>query len=142
MTTLVNGTVDSVTMGAGTDGTDLERRRTRQRAVQQRSADFELIHSGAHACLRFSIALSGLSAAKLGLDVTSNNIANANTVGFKNSQAEFADVYASGAVNLNTSTGGEGVRVVTAAQQFTQGNIITDVHARWTWRSTATASSR
>jgi flagellar hook protein FlgE len=73
----------------------------------------------------FSIALSGLSAASSALDVTSNNIANANTTGFKNSQAEFADVYASGAVNLNTSTGGEGVRVVTAAQQFTQGDIST-----------------
>jgi flagellar hook protein FlgE len=34
-------------------------------------------------------------------------------------------VYASGAVNLNTSTAGEGVRLVTAAQQFTQGNITT-----------------
>jgi flagellar hook protein FlgE len=73
----------------------------------------------------FSIALSGLSAASSALDVTSNNIANANTTGFKNSQAEFADVYASGAVALNTSTGGEGVRVVTAAQQFTQGDIST-----------------
>ena len=74
----------------------------------------------------FSIALSGLSAANTALDVTSNNIANANTVGFKNSQAEFADVYASGAVNLDSSTGGEGVRVVSAAQQFSQGTSITE----------------
>jgi flagellar hook protein FlgE len=74
----------------------------------------------------FSIALSGLSAANTALDVTSNNIANANTVGFKNSQAEFADVYASGAVNLDSSTGGEGVRVVAAAQQFSQGTSITE----------------
>ena len=74
----------------------------------------------------FSIALSGLSAASTSLDITSNNIANANTIGFKNSQGEFADVYASGAVNLNTSTGGEGVRVVTAAQQFSQGTSITE----------------
>ena len=42
----------------------------------------------------FSIALSGLTAANSALDITSNNIANANTIGFKNSQAEFADVYA------------------------------------------------
>jgi flagellar hook protein FlgE len=73
----------------------------------------------------FSIALSGLSAANTALDVTSNNIANANTVGFKDSQAEFGDVYSSGAVNLNTSTSGEGVQVVSAAQQFTQGDIST-----------------
>src|ERR1700728_3117477 len=73
----------------------------------------------------FSIALSGLAAASSALDVTSNNIANADTTGFKNSQAEFADVYDSGAVNLNTSTSGEGVQVVSAAQQFTQGDIST-----------------
>ena len=73
----------------------------------------------------FSIALSGLSAANTALDITSNNIANANTVGFKDSQAEFGDVYSSGAVNLNTSTSGEGVQVVSAAQQFTQGDIST-----------------
>jgi flagellar hook protein FlgE len=73
----------------------------------------------------FSIALSGLTAANSALDITSNNIANANTTGFKNSQAEFADVYAAGAVNLNNSTAGEGVRLVTASQQFNQGNIST-----------------
>jgi flagellar hook protein FlgE len=66
-----------------------------------------------------------LTAANSALDITSNNIANADTIGFKSSQAEFADVYASGAVNLNNSTAGEGVRVVAAAQQFTQGNIST-----------------
>jgi len=73
----------------------------------------------------FSIALSGLSAANTALDVTSNNIANANTVGFKNSQAEFGNVYSSGAVDLNTSTSGEGVQVVSSAQEFTSGNIST-----------------
>src|SRR6202023_2887924 len=73
----------------------------------------------------FSIALSGLTAASSDLDVTANNIANADTVGFKESRAEFADVYASGAVNLNTSVTGEGVRLASTAQQFTQGNIST-----------------
>jgi flagellar hook protein FlgE len=73
----------------------------------------------------FSIALSGLTAASSDLDVTANNVANADTIGFKGSRAEFADVYASGAVNLNTSVTGEGVRLDTTAQQFTQGNIST-----------------
>ncbi len=73
----------------------------------------------------FSIALSGLDAANTALNVTSNNIANANTVGYKSSQVEFGDVFSSGAVNLNASTSGEGVQVVAAAQQFTQGNIST-----------------
>ncbi len=73
----------------------------------------------------FDIALSGLTAASSALDITSNNIANANTVGFKDSQAEFADVYSSGAVNLNTATSGEGVRLAATPQQFTQGDINT-----------------
>lgn len=73
----------------------------------------------------FSIALSGLTAASTDLDVVSNNIANADTVGFKSSRAEFADVYAAGAVNLNQSSVGEGARVDATAQQFTQGDITT-----------------
>ncbi len=73
----------------------------------------------------FSIALSGLTAASTNLDVVSNNIANANTVGFKSSRTEFADVYAAGAVNLNQSSVGEGARVDATAQQFSQGNITT-----------------
>jgi flagellar hook protein FlgE len=73
----------------------------------------------------FDIALSGLTAASSDLDVTANNIANSNTVGFKQSRTEFADVFAAGAVNLNTSQVGEGVRLATTAQQFTQGNITT-----------------
>ena len=73
----------------------------------------------------FSIALSGLTASSSDLDVTANNIANANTIGFKNSRAQFSDVYASGAVNLNTSVVGEGVRLSSTKQQFTQGNITT-----------------
>lgn len=73
----------------------------------------------------FSIALSGLTAASSDLDVTANNVANADTIGFKGSRAEFADVYASGAVDLNNSVTGEGVRLDATAQQFTQGNIST-----------------
>src|SRR3984957_20287613 len=73
----------------------------------------------------FSIALSGLTAASTDLDVVSNNIANADTVGFKGSRTEFADVYAAGAVNLNQTSVGEGTRVDSTAQQFTQGDITT-----------------
>jgi flagellar hook protein FlgE len=73
----------------------------------------------------FSIALSGLTAANSALDITSNNIANADTDGYKNSQAEFGDVFSSGAVNLNTSSSGEGVQLLSSEQQFTQGDIST-----------------
>jgi flagellar hook protein FlgE len=75
--------------------------------------------------MAFSTALSGLTAASSDLDVTANNIANANTVGFKAARAQFADVYAAGAVNLNNSVIGQGVRLSSTAQQFTQGNIST-----------------
>jgi flagellar hook protein FlgE len=73
----------------------------------------------------FNIALSGLTAASTDLDVVSNNVANADTTGFKSSRAEFADVYAAGAVNLNQSSVGQGVRVASVAQQFTQGDVTT-----------------
>ena len=88
----------------------------------------------------FSIALSGLTASSSDLDITANDIANANTVGFKGSRAEFADVYASGAVNLNTSVTGEGVRLASTSQQFTQGNISTS-SSNLDLPSAATASS-
>ncbi len=41
----------------------------------------------------FSIALSGLSATAKDLAVTGNNIANKNTMWFKESKVEFGDVY-------------------------------------------------
>ncbi len=75
--------------------------------------------------MSFEIALSGLTAATSDLNVTANNIANANTTGFKQSRAEFADVYAAGAKSLNTGLTGDGVRLARTAQQFTQGNITT-----------------
>jgi flagellar hook protein FlgE len=73
--------------------------------------------------MSFNIALSGLTAATTDLNVTSNNIANANTTGFKESRAQFADVYAAGAKSLNSSLTGDGVRLASTLQQFSQGNI-------------------
>ncbi len=71
----------------------------------------------------FSTALSGLNAAAKNLSVTGNNIANANTTGFKKSRAEFADVYAASLGGVSTITAGSGVRVANVAQQFNQGNL-------------------
>jgi flagellar hook protein FlgE len=73
----------------------------------------------------FSIALSGLTAASTDLNSTANNIANADTVGFKSSRAEFADLYTTGAADLNNAITGEGVELSTNAQQFSQGDITT-----------------
>ena len=71
----------------------------------------------------FSTALSGLNAAANNLSVTGNNIANANTTGFKKSRSEFADVYASSFGGVSKTQPGSGVRVTEVAQQFSQGNI-------------------
>jgi flagellar hook protein FlgE len=71
----------------------------------------------------FNIALSGLNAASTDLEVTGNNIANAATNGFKESRAEFADVYAHSIVNNSATATGDGVRVSRIAQQFAQGAV-------------------
>ena len=44
--------------------------------------------------MAFQQALSGLSSSAKAIDVTSNNIANASTVGFKAGSALFSDVFA------------------------------------------------
>jgi flagellar hook protein FlgE len=66
----------------------------------------------------FAVALSGLNAASSDLSVTANNIANANTTGFKSSRAEFADVFAVGAQDI-----GNGVSMSSVSQQFSQGGV-------------------
>ncbi|MCP3671676.1 MAG: flagellar hook protein FlgE [Gammaproteobacteria bacterium] len=71
----------------------------------------------------FRIALSGLDAASTDLQVTGHNIANAATNGFKESRAEFADIYANSVQDVSTTSAGRGVRVTRVAQQFNQGNI-------------------
>ncbi len=71
----------------------------------------------------FQQGLSGLNAASKSLDVIGNNISNANTVGFKQAQVQFADVYANSLSGASANAVGIGVRVSTIAQQFTQGNI-------------------
>jgi len=73
--------------------------------------------------MSFNIALSGLNAAQKDLDVSSNNIANVNTVGFKESRAEFVDVYASSLLAAGKTKVGDGVLTSDVAQQFSQGSI-------------------
>jgi flagellar hook protein FlgE len=73
--------------------------------------------------MAFNTGLSGLRAASVDLDVTGNNIANASTVGFKGSKAQFGDLYASGFLSSGTNPIGDGVRVQDVKQSFGQGNI-------------------
>jgi len=73
----------------------------------------------------FQQGLSGLNAAARNLEVIGNNVANANTVGFKSSRALFSDVYANTLAASASGSVGIGTRVSGVAQQFTQGNITT-----------------
>ena len=73
--------------------------------------------------MSFNTALSGLNAAQTDLDVTSNNIANVATAGFKESRAEFGDIYATSAFGNSNTAVGAGVITQAVTQQFTQGNL-------------------
>ncbi len=82
------------------------------------------------------IAATGMAAQESQLDAISNNLANANTVGYKKIRADFQDhiyqtVQASGAQTSGTTqspTGlqvGSGVRMVATTRQFSQGALTT-----------------
>lgn len=73
--------------------------------------------------MSFNTALSGLNAASADLNVKSNNIANVNTTGFKESRAEFADVFAVSAFGSSDTAIGNGTVLNNVAQQFEQGNL-------------------
>ena len=60
--------------------------------------------------MSFRISLSGMNAASADLNITSNNIANSNTTGFKESRGEFASVYQTSAYGLARNAIGAGVR--------------------------------
>lgn len=74
--------------------------------------------------MSFTIALSGINAASTDLNTISNNIANANSTGFKESRAEFGDFFQNAAYNLQTNETGGGVGTERIAQQFSQGSIV------------------
>lgn len=75
--------------------------------------------------MAFQQGLSGLNTSSKALDVTSNNIANASTVGFKGAATHFADVYAASLSGGGASQVGIGAGTSAIAQQYTQGNITT-----------------
>ena len=73
--------------------------------------------------MSFNIALTGINAANEDLSVTSNNLANVATTGFKGSRTEFGDLFAN--TQQSAVATGNGVAVSEVAQQFSQGNIQT-----------------
>jgi flagellar hook protein FlgE len=67
-----------------------------------------------------NIANTGMRAAMTEMEVISNNISNANTIGFKSSSANFADIYPSSSGGGN-SQAGLGVNLVSIQQNFKSG---------------------
>lgn len=75
--------------------------------------------------MSFQQGLSGLNASSKHLDTIGNNVANASTVGFKQSQAQFADMFAASLSGAGGVQIGTGTKVAAVSQLFTQGNITT-----------------
>ncbi len=73
--------------------------------------------------MAFNTSLSGLNAASKDLNVTSNNIANANSTGFKKSRAEFGDIYAVTALGASKTATGQGALTQMVRQIYTQGTL-------------------
>jgi len=80
----------------------------------------------------FYVALSGLNASKDWLDITSNNIANANTIGFKRSRPVFQDLVLQNIIHYNALSGsithttyGGGVLTSMTQTIFTPGSFKT-----------------
>ncbi|HXN48869.1 MAG TPA: flagellar hook-basal body complex protein [Bryobacteraceae bacterium] len=74
----------------------------------------------------FSVPLSGLDASSAALATTANNLANLNTVGYKDQQIQFADLFYQ---NLGSDGAGDpiqrgaGVQVSSQPTDFTQGDV-------------------
>ncbi|MFN5353910.1 MAG: flagellar hook-basal body complex protein, partial [Burkholderiaceae bacterium] len=64
-----------------------------------------------------------MNAATAQLSVTSNNIANVGTTGFKRSRADFGDIFATSPLQKASSVIGQGVALKQVSQEFSQGNI-------------------
>ena len=74
----------------------------------------------------FTIPLSGLTASSEALSTTANNLANLNTIGYKDQQIQFADLFYQ---NLGSNGAGDpiqqgaGVTVSSQPSNFTEGNV-------------------
>lgn len=72
--------------------------------------------------MSYYTSLSGLDAAQTNLSVTSNNIANVGTTGFKKARANFGDIVAGSLYQVQDAPG-LGTSLQGIGQQFTQGDF-------------------
>ena len=73
--------------------------------------------------MSYAISLSGLQNAQTDLNVIGNNIANADTNGFKGSAAQFSNLVAASAYSNPKDTIGIGSTIASIDQDFSQGSI-------------------
>src|ERR1019366_6312936 len=66
----------------------------------------------------FSVPLSGLDASSAALSTCANNLDNLNTVGYKDQQIQFADLF-----YQNLGSEGAGVEVSSQPSKFTEGDV-------------------
>ena len=79
--------------------------------------------------MSFYTSLTGLNSATAQLAVTSNNIANVGTAGFKRSRADFGDIFSTSPLQKSSSQIGQGVSLKQVSQEFSQGNISTSANS-------------
>ena len=98
--------------------------------------------------MSFYTSLNGLKNAQSELSVIANNLANAETTGFKKSRINFADIVASSASANPKLVKGIGSAVQSIDQNFSLGPTIALSAARWSamfsiavWRFFAAFSS-
>lgn len=72
-----------------------------------------------------SVIMTGLSVSQKDLSVTANNLANAGTVGFKRSEANFVDVFANDATSSAKTQVGSGAIVDKVQRIMSQGSMTT-----------------
>jgi flagellar hook protein FlgE len=78
--------------------------------------------------MSFFTSLSGLKGAQSDLSVISNNVANVASIGFKKSRAEFGDLISASPLQSG-NVAGQGTRLKSISQQFTQGGFQTSDRA-------------
>src|ERR1700761_8852553 len=76
----------------------------------------------------FAVPLSGLSAAQSELQYISNNLANMNTIGYKDQTVSFSDLFSQASASPTNGSGdpiqsGSGVQISATDSDFTEGNL-------------------
>jgi len=73
--------------------------------------------------MSLNTSVSGIITASADLGIIGNNIANASTAGFKEARGEFTDIYATASAGGSSTPVGQGVKLNSVTQNFSQGNL-------------------